>query len=199
MVPFIYQHFIKWNLEFWPKPLLGVPIHNTVLTLNLLIANYFRLKYKRLNQPWKWMFDSNNTNAARRYCGMAFFGNSCRSDKRQQFNVCCNLHSFIDTCGESTPGQWGAESKDKVPIYCKASTGDERKGNFVFCCRHYCPCCQTLRYNKGKKDHRKFKTNTSPKLSNDRAQLQGGRDTQHLLVDSSVILSFCFTDDEAHF
>ena len=47
MVPFIYQHFIKWNLEFWPKPLLGVPIHNTVLTLNLLIANYFRLKYKR--------------------------------------------------------------------------------------------------------------------------------------------------------
>lgn len=199
MVPFIYQHFIKWNLEFWPKPLLGVPIHNTVLTLNLLIANYFRLKYKRLNPPRKWMFDSNNTNAARRYCGMAFFGNSCRSDKWQQFHVCCNLHSFINTCSESAPGQWGAESKDKVPIYCKASTGDERNGNFVFCCRHYCTCCQTLRYNEGKKDHRKFKTNTSPKLSNDRAQLQGGRDTQHLLVDSSVILSFCFTDDEAHF
>ena len=198
MVPFIYQHLIKWNLEFWPKPLLGVPIHNTVLTLNLLIANYFRLKYKRLNQPWKWMFDSNNTNAARRYCGMAFFGNSCRSDKRQQFNVCCNLHSFVDTCGESTTGQWGAESKDKVPIYCKASTGDERNGNFVFYCRHYCPCCQTLRYNEGKKDHRNLRW-TPPLNCQKIGPNCSGRDTQHLLVDSSVILSFCFTDDEAHF
>ena len=198
MVPFIYQHLIKWNLELWPKPLLGVPIHNTVLTLNLLIANYFRLKYKRLNQPWKWMFDSNNTNAARRYCGMAFFGNSCRSDKRQQFNVCCNLHSFIDTCGESTPGQWGAESKDKVPIYCKASTGDERNGNFVFCCRHYCPCCQTLRYNERDRDHRNLRW-TPPLNCQKIGPNCSGRDTQHLLVDSSVILSFCFTDDEAHF